>query len=110
MVACFAGRSQVPWAESAGDVADYGSLVTEEVTHFECAGAGVFARVSGEAWFHREWGYLDLLRPDVEDALEEQCGLCSSVLGPWLLALQSAAAVHAGVDALNAVRHVGRCD
>ena len=41
MVACFAGRSQVPWAESAGDVADYGSLVMEEVSHFECAGAGV---------------------------------------------------------------------
>ena len=36
-------------------------------------GLGVFARVSGEAWFHREWGYLDLLRPDVEDCLE-QCG------------------------------------
>ena len=47
-----------------------GSRVMEEDSPFECAGAGVFARVSGEAWFHREWGYLDLLRPDVEDVLE----------------------------------------
>ena len=90
----------------------------DEVSHFECAGSGVFARVSGEAWFHREWSCLGLLRPDVEDGWK-QCGVCSSLLGPlqtlhlaqmWLLALQSAAAVHVGVDALNAVRHVGRFD
>ena len=40
VVACFAGRSWVPWAESAGDVADYGSRVMEEDSHFQCAGAG----------------------------------------------------------------------
>ena len=45
----------------------------DEVSHFECAGSGVSARVSGEAWFHREWSCLDLLRPDVEDGWK-QCG------------------------------------
>ena len=39
-----------------------GSRVVEEVSNFECAGAGVFARVSGEAWFLRECGHLDFLR------------------------------------------------
>ena len=105
-----AGRSQVPWAESAGDVADYqlesslgaypfrnllsGSFLKKgedreplrrslpehpnfwsdgsrvmEVSHFECVGAGFFARVSGKAWFLRELGHLDFLRPDDEGRL-----------------------------------------
>ena len=87
-----------------------GSRVMEEVSHFECAGAGVFARVSREAWFRREWGYLDLMRLDVEDCLE-QCGLQTlHRTEMWLLALQSAAAVHVDVDDLNAIRQVGRFD
>ena len=64
----------------------------EEVSHFECAGAGVFARVSGEAWFHREWGYLDLLRPDVEDGYVAlcffRCRLCTwQRCGSWRCSL-----------------------
>ena len=40
-----------------------GSLVRDELTGVCCSGSGVFAAASGEGWFRRTWGRLDLLPP-----------------------------------------------
>ena len=49
---------------------------------FQCAVAGVFARLSGEAWFWREWGHMDILFQGVEDAVRRcRCELFCAVLG-----------------------------
>ena len=82
------------------------------------AGCGVYAYVSGAAWFGRRWGHLDLL-PPLPDGAGEACRLYCSVPGPlqtvqraeiWgvLAALQGFARMHVGVDNLNVVRHVSR--
>ena len=75
-----------------------------------------FAHQSSDCWNGRRWGHVDRVRPEGED---QSCrGFCS-VPGPlqsvqraemWgvILALQSADAVHLGVDNLGVVRHVGR--
>ena len=42
------------------DVWSDGSRVTHEAARFECAGAGPFAGLSGEAWLQREWEEMDL--------------------------------------------------
>ena len=46
------------------DVWTDGSLVRDDVAGFCCGGAGVFADKSGEAWFRRTWGHLELLPPE----------------------------------------------
>ena len=43
-----------------------GSLVRDEVSGVCCGGSGVFAAFSGEAWFRRSWGRLDLLPTHAE--------------------------------------------
>ena len=52
------------------------------VVNVDCAGAGVFARFSREAWFRRVWGHLDLLPQEV-DGVRETCRLFCSM--PWPL-------------------------
>ena len=45
------------------DVWSHGSRVTREVAKFKCAGSGVFAGLSGEAWLQWEWGqWISCLR------------------------------------------------
>ena len=56
-----------------------GSLVREEVSGCCSGGAGVYAHVSGSAWFHRSWGHLDLLPVDADTGL--------SAVGSFLLYL-----------------------
>ena len=86
------------------DVWSDGSEVTKVVAHIDSAGAGGFARISGDAWNRRVWGHLDSLAHEVVGAVDG-CRLFCSVLGPlqsvqraeiWevILLLQAAAAVH----------------
>ena len=93
-----------------------GSLVLDKVSEVGVAGARVYAHASGESWFDRRWGHLDLL-PPLPDGGSERCRLFCSIPGPLqsvqraeicgvLVALQGCAAMHIGVDNLNVVNHV----
>ena len=59
----------------------HGGLAVDQVSGVGAGGAGVFARESGQCWFRREWGHLDLLRPG-EEAGVEQCRLLCCSPGP----------------------------
>ena len=93
-----------------------GSLVLDSVTGVSAAGAGLFAHQSELCWSDRRWGHVDRVQ---SDGVAHSCRGFVSVPGPlqtvqraelWevILALQSADAVHVGVDNLGVVRHVGR--
>ena len=94
-----------------------GNLVLDHVTGVSFSGAGFFfAHQSADGWRERRWGHVDHVRPDGEVQSSRRF---RSVPGPlqtvqvaemWgvILALQSADAVHLGVDNLGVVRHVGR--
>ena len=93
-----------------------GSMVLDSVTGVSSAGAGLFAHQSEQCWSDRRWGHVDRVQ---SDGVAHSCGGFVSVPGPlqtvqraelWgvILALQSADAVHIGVDNLGVVRHVGR--
>ena len=93
-----------------------GSLVLDSVTGVSAAGAGMFAHQSELCWRDRRWCHVDHVRS--VDVAHSGRGFVS-VPGPlqtvqraelWgvILALQSADAVHIGVDNLGVVRHVGR--
>ena len=93
-----------------------GSLILDSITGVSGAGAGIFAHQSELCWSGRRWGHVDrVLTNDVAHS----CRCFVSVPGPLLtvqraelwrviLALQSADAVHVGVDNLGVVRRVGR--
>ena len=98
------------------DVWTDGSLVRDQVTGVSSSGAGFFAHQSEDCWGGRRWCQVDRVRPEGE--VQSCRGFCS-VPGPlqsvqrpemWgvILALQSADAVHLGVDNFGVVRHVGR--
>ena len=83
---------------------------------FSAAGAGLFAHQSELCWRDRRWGHVDRVQ---SVGVAHSCKGFVSVPGPlqtvqraelWgvILALQSADAVHIGVDNLGVVRHVGR--
>ena len=83
-----------------------GSLVLDSVTGVSAAGAGVFAHQSELCWRDRRWAHVD--RVLIND-VAHSCRGFVSVPGPlqtvqraelWgvILALQSADAVHIGVD------------
>ena len=57
-----------------------GSLVLEEVSQVGVAGAGVYAHASGESWFNKRWGHLDVL-PPLPDGGSERCRWFCSVPG-----------------------------
>ena len=110
-------RDDAPLAD-APDVWSDGSLVLNGFSGVGFAGCGVYAHCSGDAWFRRQSGHLDLL-PPLPDGSGEACRLYFSVLGPlqtvqradiWgvLVALQGCTRMHVGVDNLNVVRHVSR--
>ena len=91
-------------------------MVLDSITGVSTAGAGIFAHQSELCWSGRRWGHVDLVQ---SDGVAHSCGGFVSVPGPlqtvqsaelWVvtLALQSADAVHVGVDNLSVVRHVGR--
>ena len=109
-------RTGVPSANP--DVWTDGSLVRDKFSGICCGGAGVFAFLSGAAWFHRSRGHLELLPPDVNLGSERSV-LYFSVPGAlqtvqraelWgvIAALQASRPVHLGVDNANVVGHVGR--
>ena len=93
-----------------------GSLILDSTTGVSAAGAGIFGHQSELCWGDRRWGHVDrVLTNDVA----QSCRVFVSVPGLlqtvqraelWgvILALQSADAVHVGVDSLGVVRHVGR--
>ena len=98
------------------DVWSDGSLVLDSVTGVSAAGAGMFAHQSEVCWGGRRWGHVDRVQ---SVGVDHSCRAFVSVPGPlqtvqraelWgvVLALQSADAVHIGVDNLGVVRHVGR--
>ena len=93
-----------------------GSLVMDSVTGVSAAGAGVFAHHPETCWGDRRWSHVDCVQ---SVGVDHSCRAFVSVPGPlqtiqraelWevILALQSADAVHVGVDNLGVVRHVGR--
>ena len=95
-----------------------GSLVRDQVIGVSSSGAGFFAHQSEDCWGGLRWGHVDRVRPEGEF---QSCGGFCSVPGllqsvqraeMWevILALQSADAVHLGVNNLGVVRfrHVGR--
>ena len=93
-----------------------GSMVLDSVTGVSAAGAGMFAHQSEFCWSNRRWGHVDCVH---SVGVAHSCRAFVSVPGPlqtvqraeqWrvILALQSADAVHIGVDNLGVVRHVGR--
>ena len=93
-----------------------GSMVLDSVTGVSAAGAGMFAHQSDFCWRDRKWGHVDCVQ---SVGVDHSCSAFVSVAGPlqtvqraelWgvILALQSADAVHIGVDNLGVVRHVGR--
>ena len=92
-----------------------GSLVLDLVTGVYAAGAGMFAQNSEFCWSDRSWGHVDRVH---SVGVDHSCRAFVSVPGPlqtvqraelWvILTLQSADAVHIGVDNLGVVRHVGR--
>ena len=95
-----------------------GSLLLDKVSEVGVAGAGVHAHASGESWFKRRRGHLDLLPPWPDGGSETGRFFCS-IPGPLqsvlraeicgvLVALQGCAAMHIGVDNLNVVNHVSR--
>ena len=95
--------SRVP---DAPEVWTNGSLVLDQVTGVSSSGAGFFAHQSEDFWGGRRWGQVDRVRPEGE--VQSCRGFCS-VPGPlqsvqraemWgiILALQSADALHLGVD------------
>ena len=98
------------------DVWSDGSLVLDSVTGVSAAGAGIFAHYPETCWGDRRWGHVDRVQ---SVGIDHSCMAFVSVPGPlqtvqraelWgvVLALQSAEAVHVGVDNLGVVRHVGR--
>ena len=102
------------------DVWSDGSLVLDSVTGVCAAGADMFSHHSEICWSDRSWGHVDRVQ---SVGVDHSCRAFVSVPGPlqtvqrvelWgvVLALQSAEAVHVGVDNLGVVRHVGRllCD
>ena len=52
----------VPLADTP-DVWSDGSLVLDGSSGVGVAGCGVYAHASGDAWFGRQWGHLDLPSP-----------------------------------------------
>ena len=93
-----------------------GSMVLDSVTGASAAGAGMFAHQSELCWSGRRWDHVDRVQ---SVGVASSCRGFVSVPGPvqtvqraelWgvVLALQSADAVHIGVDNLGVVRHVGR--
>ena len=93
-----------------------GSMVLDSVTGVSAAGAGMFAHQSEYCWIDRRWGHVDRVQ---SVGVAHSCTGFVSVPGPlqtvqraeqWgvILALQSADAVHIGVDNLGVVRRVGR--
>ena len=93
-----------------------GSMMLDSVTGVSAAGAGMFAHQSEFCWRNRRWGHVDRVQTV---GVADSCRAFVSVPGPlqtvqraelWgvILALQSADAVHIGVDNLGVVRHVGR--
>ena len=88
----------------------------DSITGISAAGAGMFAHQSELCWSNRRWGHVDCVH---SVGVAPSCRAFVSVPGPlqtvqraelWrvILALQSAEAVHIGVDNLGVVRHVGR--
>ena len=65
----------------APDVWSDGSLVLDASSGIGIAWCGVYAHVSGAAWFGRMWGHLDLL-PPLPDGAGEACRLYCSIPGP----------------------------
>ena len=93
-----------------------GSLILDSTTGVSAAGAGFFAHQSELWWSCRRWVHVDRV---LTDDVAHSCRGFVSVPGLlqtaqraelWgvILALQSADAVHVGVDNLGVVRHVGR--
>ena len=93
-----------------------GSMVLDSVTVVSSAGAGLFAHQSEHCWSDRRWCHVDRVQ---SDGVAHSCRGFVSVPGPlqtvqrtelWevILALQSADAVHMGVDNPGAARHAGR--
>ena len=104
------------WMLGDPNVRTDGSLVLDRVIGVSSSGAGFFARHSEKCWSAHRWGHVDGARPggDVSSCR----GFCSvpgllqsgqrAEMWGVILALQSSAAVHLGVDNLSVVRHVGR--
>ena len=93
-----------------------GSVVLDSVTGVSAAGAGMLAHQSELCWRDRRWCHVDRVQ---SVGVDHSCRAFVSVPGPlqtvqraelWgvILALQSADAVHVGVDNLGVVRHFGR--
>ena len=91
-------------------------LILDSITGDSAADAGFFAHQSESCWSGRRWGHVDRV---LTNEVAQSCRGFVSVPGPlqtvqraelWgvILALQSADAVHVGVDSLGVVRHVGR--
>ena len=91
-------------------------MVLDSVTGVSAAGAGMFAHQSEFCWRNRSWGHVDRVQ---SVGVAHSCRASVSVPGLlqtvqsaelWevILALQSADAVHIGVDNLGDVRHDGQ--
>ena len=91
------------------DVWSDGSLVLDSVAGVSAASAGMFAHHFEIRWSDRRWGHVDRVQ---SVGVDHSCRAFVSVPGPlqtvqraelWgvVLALQSAGAVHVGVDNLG---------